>query len=147
MTSFRSSPRRLILLARTAFLLSPRRSGDVSAVLATNGDASSGFFAVRFFFLARGNVGVAKALAGSRGTTEARNGERDTVSGDTQTEAGRTRRRRLEARGERAGVEIGLLVALSALMEGAANGMQETEDAVDALNALLPETMPAENYW
>jgi hypothetical protein len=56
-----------------AFSLPPPRSGDVPSPLATNGDASSGFFAVRFFFLARGNVGVAKALAtGPRGTTEAR---------------------------------------------------------------------------
>ena len=45
--------------------------------LAANTDASSSFFAVRFFFLARGNVGVAPALAkGPRGTTAARSGER-----------------------------------------------------------------------
>jgi len=42
-----------------------------------NGDASSGVFAIRFFFfLARGNVAVAPALAGPRGTTAARSGER-----------------------------------------------------------------------
>ena len=61
---------------RTAFSLSPpTRSGDVASPLATNGDATSGFFAVRFF-LARGNLGVAPALPVSRGTTVARNGER-----------------------------------------------------------------------
>ena len=58
-----------------AFSLSPPRSGDVPSPQATNGDASSGFFAVRFFFLARGNVGVAPAFAtGPRGTTAARSG-------------------------------------------------------------------------
>jgi hypothetical protein len=58
----------------------PPRSGNVPSPLATNGDgdASGGFFAVRcfFFFLARGNVGVAPALTGPRGTTAARNAER-----------------------------------------------------------------------
>ena len=61
-----------------AFSLSPPppppRSGDVSSPLATNADVSSGFFALRFFFLARG--AVAPALAGPRGTTEVRSGER-----------------------------------------------------------------------
>jgi type VI secretion system VgrG family protein len=63
---------------RTAFSLSRPRSGNVPSLLATNGDASSGFFAVRFgfFFLARGNVAVAPALAAARGTTAARSGER-----------------------------------------------------------------------
>ena len=42
-----------------AFLLSPPRSGDAPSPVATNGDAASGFFAIHFFFLARGNVGVA----------------------------------------------------------------------------------------
>ena len=54
-----------VILER-AFSLSP---------LATNSDASSGFFAFRFCFLARGNVGVAPAFAtGPRGTTAARGG-------------------------------------------------------------------------
>ena len=56
-----------VILER-AFSLSP---------LATNSDASSGFFAFRFCFLARGNVGVAPAFAtGPRGTTAARSGDR-----------------------------------------------------------------------
>ena len=56
-----------------AFSLSPPRSGDAPSALAANTDASSCVFAVRFFFLARGNVGVAPALAtGPRGTTAAR---------------------------------------------------------------------------
>jgi hypothetical protein len=72
------SPRLVRGRLRTAFSLSPpTRSGDVPSPPATNGDASSGFFAVRFFFLARGNLAVAEALAtGPRGTTEARSGER-----------------------------------------------------------------------
>jgi hypothetical protein len=59
-----------------AFSLSPPppRSGDVPSPLATNADASSGVFALRFFFLARG--AVAPSLAGPRGTTAARSGER-----------------------------------------------------------------------
>ena len=54
------------------------RDGDRRPLpLATNGDASSGVFAIRFFFfLARGNVAVTPALAGPRGTTAARSGER-----------------------------------------------------------------------
>jgi hypothetical protein len=55
------------------------RSGDVPSAVETNGDALSGFVGVvfRFFFLARGNVGVAPALAtGPLGTTAARNFER-----------------------------------------------------------------------
>jgi hypothetical protein len=71
------SPRLVRGRLRPAFSLSPPRSGDVPSPLAANTDASSGFFAVRFFFLARGNVGVAPALAkGPRGTTAARSGER-----------------------------------------------------------------------
>ena len=71
------SPRLVRGPLRTALSLSPR-SGNVPSPLAANGDGdtSSGFFAVRFFFLARGNVGVAKPLAGPRGTTAARNAER-----------------------------------------------------------------------
>jgi len=71
------SPRLVRGRLRATFSLSRPRSGNVPSPLATNGDASSGFFAVRFFFLARGNVAVAEALAtGPRGTTEARSGER-----------------------------------------------------------------------
>ena len=71
------SPRLVRGPLRTALSRSPKaRSGDVLSPLATNGDAASGFFAVRFFFLVRGNLGVAPALAGPRGTTSARNGER-----------------------------------------------------------------------
>lgn len=72
------SPRLVRGRLRTAFSLSPpTRSGDVPTPLATNGDASSGFFAVRFFFLARGNVSVTPAFAtGPRGTTAARSGDR-----------------------------------------------------------------------
>ena len=70
------SPRLVRGRLRAAFSLSRPRSGNVASPLATNGDAASGFFAVRFFFLARDNVGVAPALAGPRGTTAARSGER-----------------------------------------------------------------------
>jgi hypothetical protein len=74
------SPRLVRGRLPTALSLSPPpRSGDVASPLATDGDASSGFFIVRFFFffLARGNVGVAKALAAApRGTTAARSGDR-----------------------------------------------------------------------
>ena len=78
------SPRLVRGRLRTAFSLSRPRSGNVPSPLATNGDASSGFFAIRFFFffffLARvraGVVGAAPALAtGPRGTTAARHGER-----------------------------------------------------------------------
>jgi hypothetical protein len=57
------SPRLVRGRLRTAFSPSRPRSGNVPSPLATNGDASSGFFAIRFFFLARGNVAVAPALA------------------------------------------------------------------------------------
>ena len=71
------SPRLVRGWLGTAFSLAPpTRSGDVLSPLATNADASSGFFAVRFFFLARGTLGAAPALAGPRGTTAARNAER-----------------------------------------------------------------------
>src|SRR5690349_4236712 len=72
------SPRLVRGRLRPAFSLSPpMRSGNVPSALATPGDASSGFVAVRFgFFLARGNVAVAEALAAARGTTAARSGER-----------------------------------------------------------------------
>ena len=64
-------------LERASLLSPPRRSGDDASPLATNADASSGFFIVRFFFLARGTVGVAPPLAtGPRGTTAARSGDR-----------------------------------------------------------------------
>ena len=46
-----------------AFSLSPPRSGDVPSPLATNADASSGFFALRFFFLARGALALARLAA------------------------------------------------------------------------------------
>src|SRR4051812_35714309 len=71
------SPRPVRGRLPTALSLAPTRSGDVPSPRATNCEASSGFVAVRFFFLARGNVGVANALATDpRGTTEARSGER-----------------------------------------------------------------------
>ncbi|MEO5725800.1 MAG: hypothetical protein ABI134_29830 [Byssovorax sp.] len=60
------SPRLVRGRLRAAFSLSRPRSGNVPSPLATNGDASSGVFAI--FFLARGNVAVAPALAGPRGT-------------------------------------------------------------------------------
>ena len=70
----------LALCRRPRVLLTSRITPRVHhlSALAPHRVASSGFFfAVRFFFLARGNVGVAKALAtGPRGTTEARSGER-----------------------------------------------------------------------
>ena len=71
-----------------AFSLSPPRSGDVPTPQATNGDASSSFFAVRFF-LARGNVGVAPALAGPRGTTAARSRERGPNTPDSRCNGNR----------------------------------------------------------
>jgi hypothetical protein len=46
-----------------AFSLARPRSRDVPSALATRGDAASGFVGVVRFFLARGNVGVAPALA------------------------------------------------------------------------------------
>ena len=70
------SPRLVRGRLRTAFSPSLPRSGNVPSPLATNGDASSGVFAIRVFSLARGNVAVAPALAGPRGTTAARSGER-----------------------------------------------------------------------
>ena len=80
-------------------LLSPPRSGDVPSPLATNADASSGFFAVRFFFLARGNVGVAPALAtGPRGTTSARNAERGPNTPDKRCNGNRGGGIKLERR-------------------------------------------------
>ncbi len=36
---------------------------------------------------------------------------------------------------------------LGLLMEGAVNGFDETEQAVDALHTLLHETLPSLNYW
>jgi hypothetical protein len=72
------SPRLVGGRLRSAFSLSPPtppRSGDVPSPLATNADASSGFFLVRFFLLARGNVAVAEAIAGPRGTTAAQSRE------------------------------------------------------------------------
>ena len=94
------SPRLVRGRLRPAFSLSPPRSGDVPSSLATNGDgdASSGFFAIRFFFLARGNVGVAPALAGPRGTTAARNGERGPNTPDRRCNGNRGGGIKLERR-------------------------------------------------
>ena len=85
------SPRLVRGRLRAAFSLSRPRSGNVPSPLATNGDASSGFFAIRFFFffLARGNVAVAPALAGPRGTTAARNGERGPNTPDKRCKGNR----------------------------------------------------------
>jgi len=69
------------------------RSGNVPSPLTTHGDASSGVFAIRFFcfffFLARANVAVAPALAGPRGTTAARSGERGPNTPDKRWSAER----------------------------------------------------------
>jgi len=62
---------------RTAFSLSPPTcSGDVLSPLAPKGDACSGFFIVRFFFLLARQRRRHPALAGPRGTAAARNAER-----------------------------------------------------------------------
>ena len=77
------------------------RSGNVPSALATPGDASSGFVAVRFgfFFLARGNVAVAEALAGPRGTTAARSGERGPNTPDKRWSGNRGSGIKLASRG------------------------------------------------
>ena len=83
-------PRLVRRRPRTAFSPSLPRSGNVPSPLTTNGDASSGVFAIRFFFfLARGNVAVAPALAGPRGTTVARSGERGPNSPDKRRSGNR----------------------------------------------------------
>ena len=92
------SPRLVRGRLRPAFSLSPPRSGDAPSALAANTDASSGFFAVRFFFLARGNVGVAPALAAARGTTAARNGERGPNTPDKRCNGNRGGGIKLERR-------------------------------------------------
>lgn len=48
------------------------------------------------------------------------------------------------------GHEVGVSYAvddLTLLLEGAVNGMQQTEDAANALHTLINETMPAPGYW
>ena len=76
-TSFMTPAPRLVRgRLSAAFSLSRPPSGNAPSPLAKNGDASSGFFAIRFFFLARGNVAVGPALAGPRGNTAARRSER-----------------------------------------------------------------------
>ena len=71
------SPRLVRGPLAAAFSLARPPSRNVPSPLAPRGDALSGGVGVRFFFLARGKVGVAPALAtGPLGTTAARNRER-----------------------------------------------------------------------
>ncbi len=73
-----------------AFSLARPLSRNVPSALAPRGDALSGSVGVRFFFLVRGFVGVAKALAtGPRGITAARNRERGANTPDSRCNGNR----------------------------------------------------------